>query len=390
MNEKHAKISPSQISRIIRCPASIDFIDQLKVRELLPKEQTNIYADEGTLLHERMASYITKSFYKKKDLTDEQINTVEEAFDWYLSLRARENLGIPKVETKVSLKGYSIPECWGTADIIHDDNHYVALHVVDWKFGQGVPVPVDSNEQLMTYLLGAAGSWEELLKYQELWIHIAQPRLDYYGSYQCNLEEPKELIRRIRESIKLKFFKAGEKQCLWCGAKPYCATYRDYCESKASSVFESYAIAPLDTAELVVQNTTSFERIKQIYLLEPFFKKVFKMAKDHLESLTPGQLEELGMKRVSGRSNRQWKDPELVAEFFNSRGYDDIYEEPKMKSPSVLEKSLKGLKKDPEFQELVYKPLGAPTIVPINDMRLEYSQNPGEAFAALVKKNETK
>ena len=51
-NAKHAKYSPSQLSRIIACPGSVFMSEGI---EQLP---TSPYAAEGTMLHSYMEQYI--------------------------------------------------------------------------------------------------------------------------------------------------------------------------------------------------------------------------------------------------------------------------------------------------------------------------------------------
>ena len=66
-----------------------------------------------------------------------------------------------QTERKINLEGYGIEDSGGTSDVI-TGNEKKSLHGIDRKFGQGVPVYVEKNKQLMTYLLGAAENLESL------------------------------------------------------------------------------------------------------------------------------------------------------------------------------------------------------------------------------------
>jgi hypothetical protein len=63
---------------------------------------------------------------------------------------------------------------------------------------------------------------------------------------------------------------------------------------------------------------------------------------------------------------------------------EEIYEPPKLKSPAKIEKAIKGIKKDPEFQKHIIKPLGAPTLVSVKDQRPEYGGGAENVFSHLV------
>lgn len=378
---KHEKYSASKISRIIRCPGSEDFVQYLVKKKHLPEEDSTVYADEGTMLHGVMeATFWQKPI--KQVLNAEQQECIEDCQAFLLELQERHNLTWLQTERRVSLNGYGLKDTGGTADIIAGQERRT-LHILDWKFGQGVPVYVNKNEQLMTYLLGAAESFENLESYEELWIHLAQPRLKYFGSYQCSINELMGLVNCIKNAIKSHDIVAGEIQCFWCRGKKHCGEYHDFANSMAAVVFSN-----MDPAESVTNesNFSSLERLAKMIEIEPLINKAIKDAKEIIYSLPADELKSLGFKRVAGRSNRTWVSPEQVVEYLctNYGDIEDIYETPKLKSPAKMEASIKGLKKDNAFQKLIHKPLGAVTIVKLDDPRPEYRLDPAEAFKHLV------
>lgn len=375
---EHAKYSPSQISRIIRCPGSVDFVRYLVQKSEIPAEETTTYADEGTMLHEQIARAMMGQTFNAA-LKPEQRETLETCANWFNDLVVKHGLTWKKIESKVSLKHFGIKECYGTTDIITGQKKRT-LHSIDWKFGQGVFVEGDKNEQLMTYLLGAAENPAKLEAYDELWIHLCQPRLENFNSYQCSVDELYGLANAIKNAQKSHDIVAGEKQCFWCRGKNRCAEYEVLVRGKAALVFQ--------VNDLMKQNEYPFEQMAKVLLLEKDFTKIFKAIKDSLNELPSDKLAKLKLKRVAGRSVRQWADEETVIQHLveNYQDIEEIYTEPKLKSPAQIEGTIKGIKKDPEFQKLIVKPIGAPTLVSINDKRPEYKQDASAVFQKFLEK----
>lgn len=387
--EKHAKYSASKISRIIRCPGSEDFVRYLIQKNKIPAEETTSEANEGTMLHKQMELILSNKPVSGK-LTQEQIGCLEDCHNWLLELQVKHNWTWFQIERQVNLDGYGIEDAGGTADIIGGTedaggpadiiggHERKTLHILDWKFGKGVPVYVEKNEQLMDYLLGAAENLENLKSYEELWIHLAQPRLDYFSSYQCSVDELMGLINAIKNAVKSHDIIPGDIQCFWCRGKVRCAEYEEWIRKGATVVFKTH--------DLMKKNEFDFEQMSKALALEPLFKKAFKAIRDEFQQLTTGQLADLGLKRVAGRSTRSYVSEEQVVEYLctNYGDTEDIYSDPVLKSPAQMEKSIPGLKKDPEFQKLIHKPLGAPTIVSINDPRPDYKNDAASVFAYLT------
>jgi len=374
----HSKRSPSQISRIIRCPGCIEFVKYLIDKGDIPAEETSVYADEGTMLHKQQERDVNGQPLSG-DLNAEQEDAISKNRDFLLSLQEKHKFTWIQTETKTSLQGYGIKDAGGTADIVAGRYKH-SLHILDWKFGQGVPVYVEKNEQLMDYLLGSTRGVEHLKSFEELWIHLAQPRLDYFGSYQCSVDELMGLINAIKNSIGNYDIKAGETQCFWCRGKNHCAKYDEMTKGKAITVFH--------VNDLMKENTYDFKLMAKALAMEPFFKKVFKSIRDHFNDMSNQQLGDIGMKRVAGRSNRKFVDDEQVVKYLieNYSEVEDIYQDPKLKSPAQMEKTIKGLKKDKNFQKLIIKPLGKPTIVGTGDKRPEYQSDAALSFAHLASK----
>jgi len=372
---EHARYSPSQISRIIRCPGSVYFNEHLINQKKVPVDSDTSYSLEGTFMHTQIQKMIDN---KPLDvMTLEQKSTVKDCHDWFESLIQIHDWTWFQTEQRVSLKNYGIKDGGGTADIIAGHKK-TALHILDWKFGKGVPVYVEMNEQLMDYLAGAAEDIETL-KSRELWIHLAQPRLNYFKSYKCSFKEVYALVMLIKNAQKSFEIVPGDKQCFWCRAKSFCAEYASLASDNAVQIFKTH--------DLMEKNLSPFTEIVKIADMEPFFKKVFKAVKDELKVLSLEELKVLKLKRVAGRSNRTFGDSEKVMNYLLDNYTNDgeqLFKEPVFKSPAQIEGLFPKLKKDPNFKKLVFKPIGKPTIVNITDKRPDYdASNAAEVFKDL-------
>ena len=375
---KHSKNSPSQISRIIRCPGSNDFVEYLIQKNRIPAKETSTYADEGSMLHTQIERVINGNHFTEI-LDAEQEETISKGRDFFLSLEQKHKFTWVQTERRVSLTGYGINNAGGTSDIVAGSGTRT-LHILDWKFGRGVPVYVEKNEQLMDYLLGAAESLQMLEQFEELWIHLAQPRLDYFGSYKCNINELMGLINAIKNAEKSHEICAGEKQCFWCRGKIRCAEWDIWNKGMAVTIFQ--------VNDMMKQNEYDYKLMVKALAMEPLFKKVFKAIRDSFYEMNGSQLADIKLKRVAGRSNRKYVSDGDVVRYLceNYSDIEDIYEQPKLKTPAKIEKLIKGIKKDAKFQKLIVKPLGKPTIVSIHDKRPEYQNDAKSTFAHLASK----
>ena len=105
-NARHAKYSPSQLSRIIACPGSVFMSEGI---EQLP---TSPYAAEGTMLHSYMEQYIDSN--TMPDVRTDYKVLLERCMDYLTSIRDNnsaiftEMYMISAVETDVA----------GTADVV--------------------------------------------------------------------------------------------------------------------------------------------------------------------------------------------------------------------------------------------------------------------------------
>ena len=161
----HAKLAPSSISRVIRCPGSA-------IPNAEAPSNPSFPAARGTAIHE-MCEQLLKDRLDNITLSDYWLGkTVElegfaieigleeimiaETYVNYIRQRTEELNGKLLIEEKLYMNEIS-DDCWGTSDavILGEGNRMV---VADLKSGN-FPVDVNFNEQLMTYSLGALARW---------------------------------------------------------------------------------------------------------------------------------------------------------------------------------------------------------------------------------------
>lgn len=363
----HAIFSPSQLSRIIACPASAKYAKEFN-------NNTSSYAEEGTMLHEVVADTLAKGIHPHWDkLTPEQQRAVESCVDYANEIEEgilfSGVVASISIERHVTLGHFNLPEIYGTADLIIQGEK--ELHVIDWKFGQGVPVQAEGNVQLKAYALGAmaqvAGPIMDIPDL-EIVTHVAQPRLNSFTREKLTVVELMNFAEMLRGVINHAEstnppFNAGEEQCRWCNAKRSCEARHKLANTLASEAFAMFKREPGATDE---------ERAELLLTAPMLITYLEEIKKDALAKMLQGQ-EFPGHKLVAGRSSRKWDDPDKALKYLLGQGVteEELYERKFLTAPKA-EKLRKGLKNDPEFIKLYVKTPGKPAVVPVTDKRPEF------------------
>ena len=140
----HAKLSPSSSARWLSCTGSV------KAEQAFPSSTTS-YAVEGTTAHslaERcLTEDITPNYYLNKQLdgytVDEEMIDNVAAYVAYV----KSFPGIHFYEVRVDFSEW-IPDGFGTSDAIVIDEKAKTVHVIDLKYGKGVPIDADNNSKV--------------------------------------------------------------------------------------------------------------------------------------------------------------------------------------------------------------------------------------------------
>jgi hypothetical protein len=372
MGTRHQTIDvgPSAAHRWAICTASPKFI--LDHAHELP-EDSSVYADEGTLAHEVAKAIILDQPYINPAPPFDMMAHVS-AFKKHVMSKYQKGKSQLYVEQRVPL--FYLPSRNGIVDAaIRNPDH---LYVDDLKYGVGVSVEAEKNDQLALYGESLIRQWElieEIDPQMPVSLSIFQPR-------DRNNEEPvrtwvltrAELGRYtslLGAAARLALsgnglFIPSEKGCRFCPAKGICSAYAT----------QGLVALPPAARVITLPNATSLTRPQRIEVL-----KAKRVLHDWLEAVEDQEMAELldgaepaGFKLVAGKSNRVWSDIDAAAKLLSNHLPIDIAR-PRVDliSPHQAEKALKGTKLSSRFsnklESLITKPEGKPTLVTEDDPR---------------------
>ena len=180
---KHALLSASGANRWLNCTPSA------RLGENIPDNETS-YAAAGELAHSIAELKVRKKFVtptgpqkfnhemdklKKDPMYAPEMESCTNDYLDYISGVTMKYDSAPYVAVEVMLDyGDYVPGGFGTGDCIVIGND--TLHVIDFKFGKGVPVSVENNPQLKLYGLGALKKYGLLYQITDVELTIFQPR----------------------------------------------------------------------------------------------------------------------------------------------------------------------------------------------------------------------
>jgi hypothetical protein len=324
-------VGGSTAKRVIACPGSVALC------AAMPPKPSSKYADEGTLLHNVMDVILSTGqtpescigmTYGDIKLTDELINEKV-----YPALRALDEIDPNKemeyaTETRVGF-GDFLPDVFGSTDMLGRIGGRAII--LDWKFGSGVAVDAEENDQLMFYAAAAMRTPEVQ------WV------FDDCDEIECIIVQPPSVKRWVTTTQRIKEFesdlKAAVKEsskpnaplfagdhCRWCAAKPTCPVM-------TGAVDRALAVAVGDIDAVQVSNY-----LKQADVLEQWVTDLRALAHTMLEAgaVVPD------WKLVAKRATRQWvnEDEALVAMMNEGLPEDELIVS-KIVSPAQAEKVLK-------------------------------------------------
>ena len=358
---KHAILSASGSHRWLNCTPSARL-------ELEFENTTSEAAREGTAAH-ALCEHKLKKFLKKRSkrpVSDYNSDEMEECTDAYAEFvmeqyeEAKKSCKDPVIliEQKLDFSCY-VPEGFGTGDciIISDDK----LHIIDFKYGQGILVEAEHNPQMMLYALGALEIYDALYNIKEISMTIFQPRRENVSTWTISIEELKVWAE---EELKPKAQMANEgngeylpgEWCTFCKAAVKC---RARAEEKMKLARMEFKMPPL---------LTDAEIEEVLTVLPDLTKWANEITAYATEAAIHHGKEWNGFKVVEGRSNRKYRDEQLVAEAAKEHGYTDIYRQSLI--PMTEMQKLMGKSAFEEILgDLIYKPPGKPTLVPNTDKR---------------------
>lgn len=332
------------------------------------ENKTTEAAEEGTAAHAFCEHKLRKllKLRSKRPISDYDSDEMQECTDAYVDF-VNEQLEIAKqrcndplilVEEKVDFSRY-VPDGFGTADclIISDDE----LHIVDFKYGQGVLVDAFDNPQMKCYALGALETYGNLYDITNVSMSIFQPRRENVSTWKTTVKELRNWAENVlKPKAELALKGEGEYRCgEWCRFCRAAVRCRARAEEKLRLAEDEFKLPPLISDEeieeilKVIPDLTKWSADIQNYALD--------MSVNHGKDWS-------GFKVVEGRSVRKYKDEDAVIEKAKENGYTDIFKS-SLITLTEMQKLMGKKKFEKLLGELIIKPKGKPTLVPIADKR---------------------
>jgi hypothetical protein len=358
---KHAILSASASHRWLNCSPSARLEQEFTDRETAA-------AAEGTAAHALCEHKLRKALKQqsRKPISQYDCDEMDNYTDGYVQFvleiiaEARQVCADPiiNIEQRLDFSCY-VPDGFGTGDcvIISDKT----LHIIDFKYGQGVLVEADHNPQMMLYALGALHVYDSLYDINEVAMTIYQPRRENISTWTIPVAELKVWAEdELKPKAALAYEGKGDYHpgpwCTFCRAAVKC---RARAEEKLRLAQYEFALPPL------LLDTEIEEILDKLSDLTSWANEIMEYAQD--TALNHGK-QWKNWKVVEGRSNRKYTDEQAVITASNVAGYLDIFR--KTLLPLTEMEKLMGKQ---NFQTilggLVHKPAGKPTLVPMSDKR---------------------
>ena len=252
-----------------------------------------------------------------------------------------------------------VPEGFGTGDclIVADK----LLHIIDFKYGQGVLVEAEENPQMMLYALGALRLFDSLYDITEVSMSIYQPRRDNVSTWAISVDELNAWAENVLKP-KAELAHKGKGDYLpgpWCQFCKAAVKCRARAEEKLQLARFEFAPPPLLSDEEIEEILTKLDDLTK------WASEIQAYAQD--AAINHGKVWQ-GFKLVATRTNRRYTDEEAVIQAAKDAGYTDIFR--KSLIPITEMEKLMGKKNFTSILgPLMEKPQGRPTLVPVTDKR---------------------
>lgn len=358
-------------------------------------EKSSTFADEGTAAHE-LASWCLESGQnasayagriitvektgRQFEVDEDMVENVQRYVDIVRGLG-----GDLMVEQRVDFSSWiGVPDSFGTSDaIVVLDRELV---VCDLKYGRGVQVDAEENEQLQLYALGSYSLASLAYDIDTVRMMIVQPRLNHVSEWAVSVDHLKGFAARAavaaRHAIHQFDGKAepkltpGEKQCRFCKAKATCPALA----AEVREVVTAEAVTAEDFSDLTETSAIVNEIIgddwlayamSKVDLVEGWCKAVRAEVESRLVEGKPVE----GFKLVQGRRGaRAWTSKDEAEVVLSSLRLkkEQMYDMTVI-SPTTAEKLFKagdiGPRQWPKVQALITQAEGKPSVAPADDKR---------------------
>jgi len=367
-------VGGSTAKRVIACPGSVALC------AAMPPKPSSKYADEGTLLHNVMDIILSTGQTPESCIGMKygDIKLTQELIDEkvYPALRALDEIDPKKemeyaTETRVGF-GDFLPDVFGSTDLLGRIGR--RAFILDWKFGSGVAVDAEENDQLMFYAAAAMRTPEVQ------WV------FDDCDEIECIIVQPPNVKRWVTTTQRIKEFETDLKAAVKISSKPdaplFAGEHCRWCAAKPTCPMMTGAVERTLHAQIDILNVAQIaDYLKKADTLEQWIADLRGLAHQVLEVGKPIP----GYKLVAKRATRQWVDEKEANHWLDGKGLEpnQIYEK-KIISPAAAEKLLKK-NKIALSQDLVVAVSSGSTMVEESDPRPAVLQIGQQLTSALSK-----
>lgn len=371
----HAILSPSSAKRWINCTPSALLAEAAD-------SKSSVYAEEGTLAHEIAEYALTKYLEGEYDpiiddavpLKDEHLENPLFGVDMadyirsYCEFVIGEGYEMQKqdgsnkmyLERRVDITDFA-PDSFGSVDVTLVSDK--TIHIIDLKYGAGVKVYADMNEQMLMYALGTLKS-PETDHIEKIRMTIAQVRLDHYDTFEMS---KKDLLlwaeKVLKPAAKMAIQGIGKPVIgSWCGFCPVKAQ----CRAQRDTILADFDEKP---EPLLLSDEEIVDLIGKIDTYKSWIESVNKYVYDRA---IQGHKWE-GYKLVAGRTSRVIKDEAKIRQALLNEYLEDEVLNIKLKGIGDLEKLVGKKVFSARFGDAIESRPGAPKLVPESAKGVEYS-----------------
>jgi hypothetical protein len=239
----HAKLSPSGAERWMTCTGSVE-------AEAEYPDQSTEFAAEGTAAHELASDCLIKDWWPTGCIgrvytvheADGKVYTfavgheMADAVVRYITFIRETAAALTDVKIMVEKRVYYeslVHEGSGTADCIiigRDEEGRLVVHVIDLKYGKGVPVSATENAQAQLYALAVIETYDWMFDQEPdvIRVTIHQPRLGPPSTWETTMPSLTEFGQRVKSAAdRIRSgdveFVPSEKACKFCRHRRRCA-----------------------------------------------------------------------------------------------------------------------------------------------------------------------
>ena len=266
----------------------------------------------GTLADRKRLTYLDHGIDRLRDLCGDDLHLIKLEEPRHLL-----------VEEKLHFEDLALADVHGTLDFgayIRAPFNMAEVVISDLKFGAGVPVFAENNEQQLIYaaLFLDQLTRSERKKIDTITIIIDQPRItDAGGEWVVSAAQIErwvdEKLYPAVEAVKSRNrrYAPGKKTCFWCKAKRACEAYQDFNLKTLGVTFDDER----DGSNFAVSGISELSAERRAYLAQhaDMLKKFLDLVEESVLADAIAGLPTPGVKAISGRQgNRAWVNEDLA------------------------------------------------------------------------------